>query len=188
MKVVLGQGNPDAKYVRTRHNVGWDILTMLAEKQGTSFKPKTKLLANIAEVNISGDKVLLVQPTTYYNETGQSARSIIDFYKLSPEDLLVLHDELALPFGKLRTRHSGRDAGNNGIKSLNNHLGQSYARVRIGVNNPLRNHLSDSDFVLKKFSQEEWGTILDKTFPFVTNLIEEFVNENLDDTSYSLID
>ncbi len=186
MKIILGQGNPETKYIRTRHNVGWDILAMLADKQGVVFKPKSKLFANIAEVTVAGTKVLLVLPTTYYNETGKAARAIIDFYKLSPEDLLVLHDELALPFGKLRTRHSGRDAGNNGIKSLNSHIGQSYARVRIGVNSDLRNHLSDSDFVLKKFSQEEWGTVIDKTFPFTSGLIEEFVDGSLEDTSYSL--
>lgn len=186
MKIILGQGNPEDKYIKTRHNIGWDLLTMLAESRGESFRPKPKLHADIAEVTIAGEKVLLVQPSTYYNETGRSARAIIDFYKLYPEDILVLHDELAQPFGKLRVRHSGRDAGNNGIKSLNSHLGQSYARVRIGVNSPLRERLSDTDFVLKRFSQEEWRDITEKSYPLVAQLIEDFVTDSLEDTSYSL--
>ncbi|MEP6710637.1 MAG: aminoacyl-tRNA hydrolase, partial [Candidatus Saccharibacteria bacterium] len=134
MKLIFAQGNPGDQYNTTRHNVGFAILDALAKKFEASFTSKPKFFADIAELNIEGEKILLVKPATFYNETGKSARALVDFYKLAPAtDVLVVHDDLALPFGTLRTREKGSDAGNNGIKSLNAHLGPDYARLRIGI-------------------------------------------------------
>ena len=120
MKLLLAQGNPGANYARTRHNAGWIIIDTLAETFGATWKSSGKFNALLAEVNLHGQKVILAKPLTFYNETGQVARSLADFYSLDPSnDLLVLHDELALPFGAVRVRQKGSDAGNNGIKSLN---------------------------------------------------------------------
>ena len=134
MKVILAQGNPGAEYARTRHNAGFIVLNAIADVSGASWKSANKFNADTAEITLEGEKVLLVKPSTFYNETGRTARAIADFYKLTPaKDMLVLHDEIALPFGAIRVRQRGSDAGNNGIKSLNAHLGPEYWRIRIGV-------------------------------------------------------
>ena len=155
MKLIVGLGNPEEKFKNTRHNVGFRILDEYAREKGVDFQPKEKFRAHVAELSVDGEKILLAKPTTYYNLTGESARAIADFYKIAPSDILVVHDELALPFGTIRTRTGGSDAGNNGIKSMNQHLGQDTARIRIGVYNELRDRIDDADFVLSNFTRTE---------------------------------
>lgn len=176
MKIIFAQGNPGKEYMHTRHNVGFLMLDELAATLHASFVKKSKFHADIAETTINKEKVLLVKPTTFYNETGQSARLLLDFYKLDPaKDFLVIHDELALPLGTIRTRMEGSDAGNNGIKSLNAHLGKSYARIRIGTYTEHRDRIDDVDFVLGSFSADEKNVLKDIftiTKEFVMNFIQ----------------
>lgn len=187
MKVIIAQGNPGTEYDNTRHNVGFAILHALASRQQAVFTHKSKFYGSVAETTISGQKTLLVLPTTFYNETGQSARAIVDFYKIDPaNDLLVLHDDLALPFGTLRIRKKGSDAGNNGIKSLNSHLGPDYARIRIGIHTDLHERIGDTDFVLSRFTKEETETLVTTLQPKVIELIELFCAGTLDTTSHTL--
>ena len=127
MKLILGIGNPERQYDGTRHNVGFQMLDKIAADAGVSFKRSDKFRADIAEISMSGEKALLVKPTTYYNLVGESARSLLDFYKLSPGDFLIIHDDLALPLGTVRTRVGGSDGGNNGLKSLSAHVGTGTA-------------------------------------------------------------
>ena len=186
MKLIFAQGNPDSQYATTRHNVGFLVVDSFASKYNASFAKKSKFFAEIAEVTIDSEKVLLVKPTTYYNETGKSTRALVDFYKLAPEsDILVVHDDLALPFGTLRTREKGSDAGNNGIKSLNAHLGPDYARLRIGIYNDLRDRIPDADFVLSKFTKDETGMLRNTVIPKTLELIEAFIHSDFEITSHS---
>ena len=144
MKIIVAQCNPGTQYARTRHNVGFIVVDELANAIGISWREQSKFRAYTTEATIFDEKVLFVKPTTFYNETGISARALIDFYKLDPKkDFLVIHDELALPFGAVRTREKGSDAGNNGIKSLNAHLGPDYARIRVGIWNDKRDLMND---------------------------------------------
>lgn len=171
MKIIFAQGNPGTQYMTTRHNIGFVLIDMLAKKWGIDFIKKPKFHADIAETTVHGEKILLVKPNTFYNETGQSARALIDFYKLDPtEDFLVIHDELALPFGTLRTRQKGSDAGNNGVKSLNAHIGDHHNRIRVGVYHELRDKINDVDFVLGSFNSNER-----EVFPAIFKEIEYFV-------------
>ena len=183
MKLLFAQGNPGSEYARTRHNIGWQCLDAMAHAYGAQFSPKPKLHAATASATIAGQPVLLAKPTTFYNDTGRAAQAILRFYKLPPQALLVLHDELALEFGIIRVRHSGSDAGNNGIKSLNAHLGQGYARLRIGIHNPLRRRMGDAAFVLKPFSQAEQEALGTTIIPATTALVEQFAAGTLADTS-----
>ena len=183
MKIILAQGNPGSEYARTRHNIGWQCLDALAHAHGAQFATKPKLHAATASATIAGQPVLLAKPTTFYNDTGRAAQAILRFYKLPPQALLVLHDELALEFGIIRVRHSGSDAGNNGIKSLNAHLGQGYARLRIGIDSPLRRRMGDAAFVLKPFSQAEQEALNTAIIPATTSLVEQFAAGTLTDTS-----
>lgn len=187
MKLIFAQGNPDTKFTSTRHNVGFAVLDTLAASLGAKWSPKTKFRADIAEATIAGEKVLLVKPTTYYNETGFSARALADFYSLeSPTDILVIHDDLALPFGTTRTRKQGSDAGNNGIKSLNSHLGSDYHRIRVGIWNELRDRMDDAEFVLSKFSKKEIDALTSDIIPHVITLVEQFCKDSLEVTSHTL--
>lgn len=187
MKIIFAQGNPGNQYARTRHNTGFMVLDQLVDDQGAKWKTETKFGADIAEVSLEGEKVLLVKPLSFYNETGRVARGLIDYYKLKPaEDFLVIHDELALPFGTIRVRDKGSDAGNNGVKSLNSHLGDSYFRIRVGIANESRDILGDADFVLSAFSSNEVkqlkGQITDKIIP----MILDFVKGTLEISSHSI--
>lgn len=187
MKVILAQGNPGSTYHMTRHNIGWLCLDAFAVQHEAPFIHKPKFYASIAEVSSAHEKVLLVKPTTFYNDTGRAARAILDFYKLQPRDILVLHDDLVLPFGKLRIRMQGSAAGNNGIKSLNAHLGEQYARLRIGIYSPLRDRIHDADFVLKNFSQEEQSAIQQYIIPAATKAIDTFIAGELTATSTDVL-
>lgn len=178
MKIVIAQGNPESKYAGTRHNVGFLVLDKLANKNGAQWQTKTKFKADCSEITIDGEKVLLVKPTTYYNLTGESARAVKDFYKLFNSDILVVHDELALPFGTLRTRFDGSDAGNNGIKSISAHIGPDYARLRIGIANDKRSVMDDADFVLGSFSADERAA-LDTITSSALDIIDTFIRGSL---------
>ncbi|HEX7484459.1 MAG TPA: aminoacyl-tRNA hydrolase [Candidatus Saccharimonadales bacterium] len=187
MKVIFAQGNPGTQYKNTRHNVGFLVVDSLASQHRADFIKKPKFHAEIAEVNIAGEKTLLVKPSTFYNETGQSARLITDFYKLSvKDDFLVIHDDLALPLGTLRVREKGSDAGNNGIKSLNAHLGANYSRIRVGIYNDLRDRVHDADFVLSGFTKAESDVLSSTITPKVIELIEAFCAGSLATTSHKL--
>lgn len=187
MKVIFAQGNPGEKYALTRHNVGVLLLDAYAKAASAEWKDVPKFNARIAELTIHGEKTLLVFPQTYYNETGLSARKLIDFYKVNPAtDLLVIHDDLALPLGTLRTRGRGSDAGNNGIKSLNAHIGEQYHRIRVGISVDRNAGMSDVDFVLGRFSSEELDTITTMLAPHVHRMIDSFAQGELELTSHSV--
>jgi PTH1 family peptidyl-tRNA hydrolase len=177
MKLIVGLGNPESKYDLTRHNVGFLLLDHVAEQLGASWQEKSKFKGIIAETTIGGEKAVLLKPTTYYNLSGEAAKALVDFYKLSPDqDVLVLHDELALPFGTLRTRLSGSDAGNNGIKSLIAHLGPDFARIRVGIANDYAARQDAADFVLGRFTkaeQEDMGDVARHALTFIENFVHQ---------------
>lgn len=156
-----------------------------AKSQKASFAEKAKFHAYIAELSVEGEKVLLIKPTTFYNEVGISARALIDFYKLTPsEDMLVIHDDLVLPLGTIRVRKKGSDAGNNGIKSLNAHIGEDYARLRVGIHASERT--DDTSFVLGRFTSNEVKTLKETIIPKTGELIQNFLAGNLEETSYTI--
>jgi aminoacyl-tRNA hydrolase len=186
MKVILALGNPGDKYAYTRHNTGFLVIDQLAAGQSAQFSNKPKFSANIAELNMSGEKILLVKPTTYYNEVGISARAILDFYKLTLDDLLIIHDDTALDFGKIRVRKGGRDAGSNGLKSLHTHIGADFWHIRIGTDNLLRRQIGDVDFVLSKFNTDERKILRDWTIPEAIKLIGTFLDGTIEPLSIKL--
>ena len=186
MKVILALGNPGEKYVHTRHNAGFLVIDQLAAEQGVQFSNKPKFSADIAELNMSGEKILLVKPTTYYNDSGIAARAILDFYKLTLDDVLIIHDDTALDFGKIRVRKGGRDAGSNGLKSLHAHIGSDFWHIRIGTDNLLRRQIGDVDFVLSKFNADEQKILCDWTIPEAIKLIGTFLDDTIEPLSIKL--
>ena len=130
MLLFAGLGNPGAKYANNRHNVGFMAADAIARRH--SFSPwSKKFQAEIAEGKIGGDKVVLIKPQTFMNLSGQSVGEALRFYKLEPSDVTVFYDEIELPAGKVRVKTGGGSAGHNGIRSLDQHIGKNYRRVRI---------------------------------------------------------
>lgn len=155
MFVIAGLGNPSSKYEKTRHNVGFDVIDMLAEKYNISIRDR-KHKALCGTGMIAGQKVLLVKPQTFMNLSGESLGAILNFYKLAPEsELLVIYDDVSLAPGRLRIRKKGSAGGHNGIKSIINHIGtQEFLRIKIGVGEkPPGWDLAD--YVLGRFSRED---------------------------------
>ena len=157
--LIVGLGTPGEKYENTRHNVGFQVVDELAERQNAPVqKLKFKALTNL--LTISGERVLVMKPVTYMNLSGEAVRPAADFYKIPPERILVISDDTALDPGKLRIRTKGSAGGHNGLKSIIQHLGtDQFPRVKIGVGEKPHPDYDMADWVLSKFTGEDLKTI-----------------------------
>ncbi len=180
MKLLVGLGNPGLQYERTRHNIGFIFLEAFAKSLGleSSWRNQYKGRYQSFE-NSKGDKIHLLQPLTYMNLSGESVRPLANFFKIKIEDILVIHDELDLPFGALMFKEGGGLAGHNGLRSIKEHLSsQDFKRMRLGIGRPLRGTVSD--WVLSSFSSEE-SFELDEFVDYGVTALKKF-SEN---TSFS---
>lgn len=179
MKVIAGLGNPGKDYQRTRHNVGFMVIDELVEKLKAS-PYKIKFQALIAEANIKGEKVLLVKPQTYMNNSGDSLREILNFYKIPPEDLIVIYDDIDIGFATLRIRKKGSAGSHNGMKSIIYQIqADTFPRVRIGVGKKHPNQ-DLANFVLSNFAKEEEEEIssaVGKASLAVISMVEDGVDQ-----------
>jgi PTH1 family peptidyl-tRNA hydrolase len=156
MKLFVGLGNPGDKYARNRHNVGFMAVERIAARHG--FGPWRKKFSGLAaDGEIDGEKVLLLEPQTYMNDSGQSVGEAMRFHKLAEDDIAVFHDEIDLAPGKLKVKVGGGNAGHNGLRSISAHIGNDYRRVRIGVGHPGVKELVHA-WVLRDFAKadQEW--------------------------------
>lgn len=153
MYAIIGLGNPEKKYDKTRHNIGFDVIDELASQMGVQVNTKRhKALCGVGQ--IGSEKVILVKPQTYMNLSGESVRAVMDFYKLDPtKDIIVIADDISLPTGKIRIRAKGRAGGHNGLKSIIAHAGtDQFTRIKVGVG---ANQGDLVKHVLGKFSKGE---------------------------------
>lgn len=158
--LIIGLGNPGKKYDGTRHNIGFEVIDEFAKANdfpGWVAKKDLKALINVA--NMGESRVVLLKPTTYMNNSGEAGQAVQHFYRVYNQNTLAVYDELAIPFGSLRTRLGGTDAGHNGVKSLIQHLGDDFGRLRVGVGSDMSKKAEAADFVLGKFTKEEQGTL-----------------------------
>jgi len=155
MKIIVGLGNPGERYSKTRHNIGYRIVEEFAKKNGISFRKRRELEAELGE-GISGrQKYVLLKPHTFMNLSGQAVRKVLDWYKASVLDLLIVQDDIDLELGKLRLRDKGRSGGHNGIQSILDQLGvDTFQRLKIGVGRPPA-AMDPAAYVLAKFTPEE---------------------------------
>lgn len=165
MLLFVGLGNPGQSYAQNRHNIGFMAVDEIATRHG--FGPwRAKFQGQVAEGKIGAKKAMLLKPQTYMNESGRSVGELIRFYKIDPPDIIVFHDELDLPGGKVRVKTAGGHGGHNGLKSIDAHIGKDYHRVRMGIGHPgqkdrVHGHVL-SDF--SKAEQTDWLTdLLDET-------------------------
>ncbi len=176
MKVVVGLGNPGRQYAGTRHNVGFDVIDYLAKGPGVGSS-RSAFQAEVVEMTEGGEKVLLVKPQTFMNLSGRAVRAVLDFYKLTPADLLVVCDDYNLPLGKLRVRAKGSAGGQNGLKNIQDQLGtDEYPRLRIGIGQPAPGEAVD--FVLTRFKPGE-RTAADEAVASAANGVLVWVRQGL---------
>jgi PTH1 family peptidyl-tRNA hydrolase len=155
--VVVGLGNPGARYATTRHNAGFRVADLLASRMGGGFRAHRASggRAEVLEGRLAGLPVVLAKPLSYMNESGGPVNQVLRFYKTPPTRLVVVHDELDLPFGDLRMKLGGGDGGHNGLRSISSALGtRDYLRVRLGIGRP-PGRQDPADYVLKEFSTAE---------------------------------
>ena len=179
MYIIAGLGNPEKKYRNTRHNIGFDVLDALAEKNDIAFSEK-KHKAVIGKGFVAGEKVVLVKPLTYMNLSGESVRSVIDFYKVDEKSqLIVVSDDVNLDMGQIRIRKRGSDGGHNGLKNIILHLGHDqFIRVRMGVGEkPPKMDLAD--YVLCHYFEEE-REVMNESARTAALAIETVIAEGVD--------
>lgn len=172
--LIVGLGNVGKKYAGTRHNVGFAALDELAKKQ--NFDPwivKKDLKCLLTSQTIGENRVILIKPTTFMNLSGEAVQAVMHFYKIPRDQVLAVHDELDIPFGQIRTRVGGSSAGHNGIKSVSQHIGEEYGRVRVGVG--AETPMEASDFVLAKFSKDEQSE-LPAMYKETTAILTEYIH------------
>lgn len=159
MFLVVGLGNPGRKYSRTRHNVGFTVVELLASRWG--IDPERKQAgALVGDGLIGSERVVLVRPQSFMNLSGQPVRALLDYYKLSPGQVIVAHDEVDLPFGDVRVKVGGGHGGHNGLRDLSRHCGPDYNRVRVGVGRPPEGW-DTADYVLGTWTADELATLPD---------------------------
>jgi len=177
--LIVGLGNPGREYSTSRHNVGFMVVDILAEKLDTSFR-KVKMNALMTAVRHKGERIILIKPQTFMNLSGQAVSSFIRFYKLPLENVLVVYDDVDLPFETLRLKPDGGDAGQRGGRSIIQQLGtKSFPRLRVGIDRP-PGRMEVSDYVLQKFSAAEKGIlpfILDTASEAVLHFIDQGLNQ-----------
>ena len=154
MKLIVGLGNPGKEYANTRHNIGFDVIETLAEQENIPVLEK-KHKAVIGKGYIGGQKVILAKPQTYMNLSGESIREIADFYKIEPENMIIIYDDISLDVGRLRIRKKGSAGGHNGIKNIIAHLGTDvFPRIKVGIGEKPQGW-DLADYVLGRFSKED---------------------------------
>ncbi|WP_291632589.1 aminoacyl-tRNA hydrolase [Clostridium sp.] len=173
MYLVVGLGNPGDEYRHTRHNVGFDVIDLMADKYNVHVN-RIKFKGVYGEVNITGEKVILLKPSTYMNLSGESVREAASFYKIPNENIIIIHDDISLDAGKLRIRSKGSAGGHNGLKSIIESLSSDiFVRIKIGVGQPERSLIPH---VLGRFSKED-RVLVEKIFEATIKAAQTIIAE-----------
>lgn len=171
MKLIVGLGNPGDKYRMTRHNVGFLAVDHFGFKEHASFVKKSDF--EIVQTNVNGEKVILLKPLTFMNNSGTAVSYVMKYYKIAIEDVLIVYDDLDMEFGKLKMKKNSSSGGHNGIKSIIQHLkSENFLRLKVGITNEYKRNAAD--FVLGNFSKSE-QTKLDDVFNVVDQAIYDFI-------------
>jgi len=172
--MIVGLGNPGRRYVQTRHNVGFTVIENLANRWSIPADGK-QLGALVGTGRIGDSKAMLIRPQSFMNRSGQPVRSLVGYFKLASSDVIVVHDDLDLPFGRVQLKQGGGHGGHNGLRDLNKHVGSDYVRVRMGVGRPPEGW-DTADYVLGKWSQDETPqvpSIIDRASDAIESVIRD---------------
>ncbi len=174
--LIVGLGNPGKEYDMTRHNVGFHVLDQFVSKQSEmeDWMNKKDLKCHIAQGQFGDTKVFVIKPQTFMNLSGEAVQAVANFYRISPDFMAVIHDELDISFGQIRLRTGGSAAGHNGVKSVTQHMGENYGRIRVGIGPKLPEQMDSADFVLQRFSkaeQEQLSNLVKESSAILTEYI-----------------
>lgn len=173
--LIVGLGNTGKKYDKTRHNLGFICVDSFAVSQEFErWAEKKDLSCLLTMKNVADTRVILMKPTTMMNLSGEAVQKVTSFYKISPQNILVIHDELDIPFGQIRVRAGGSSAGHNGVKSLQQHVSAGLTRIRIGVDSAEKGQMDGADFVLANLSTDEQSHLPELTRE-VSSMLGEFI-------------
>lgn len=173
VKIIVGLGNPGEKYIKTRHNIGFMAIEELKTK--FSYKQVKKFNSICYEINGS-EKLILMMPQTYMNNSGLAVQSICAFYKVKIENVIVIHDDIDLELGKIKIKIGGGHGGHNGLRSIDQMIGNAYLRIRLGVGKD--SQVETSNYVLQNFNQSELISV-DRMIDFITNNISELTKDSV---------
>ena len=177
--LIVGRGNPDKKYENTRHNCGWMAIDHLADKLGCKVN-KIKFKSFVGECRINNKRAMLMKPTTYMNNSGQAVVEAMNFYKLPPENVIVIFDDISLDVGKMRIRQKGSDGGQKGMRSIIYLSGKdTFPRIKIGIGAKPNPDWDLADWVLSRFSKDE-GKLLEEMFDNAADAIALMVDGKID--------
>lgn len=179
--LIVGLGNPGKEYDGTRHNIGYDAVESLvtSHSEFDAWITKKDLKCQQTSATIGGTKVIVIKPTTFMNLSGEAVQAVQNFYRISSSNTIVVADELDIPFGQIKTKVGGGSAGHNGIKSIMQHCGENFGRIRIGIDSEHRTKNDEKDFVLKKFSNDEQTNLADLNREVVSILTEYIYSQQL---------
>jgi len=174
MKLIVWLGNPGKEYVNTRHNVGFLFVDFLRDAWGFEDWQDSKFKGVVSEWTHNSEKIILLKPTTFMNLSGESVATLMNFYKIPREDILVISDDIDMDFGKVRFRNKGSSGWQNGLKSIISHLGSDeFARIKIGIGRDDR--YAVADWVLSKFTPTETKNLQEGVFVEAGNLVEKWI-------------
>lgn len=174
--LICGLGNFGNQYNDTRHNVGFHVLDLIANKYQVNFLKKDKFKAQVVAMQIANIEVMLIKPLTYMNLSGQAVQAIANYHQIKSENIIVIHDDIELALGKIKAKIGGGNAGHNGLKSLDQAMGKNYIRVRVGVDRP--NHDDVAAYVLGKFTQAE-KSIIEFKYHAIIDALPLLVNQEI---------
>lgn len=175
MKLLIGLGNPGSKYEKSRHNLGYMIMEALAEELQITFSKKSNLQALVAEGRIGQEKIILAKPTTYMNLTGNAVNALMEYYKIAPADIWIIHDDIDLAFGKLKIHHGRSSAGHRGVENIILILGtKDFYRFRLGIDSRTDKQRKGetNKFVMANFSRDDKKK-LEKLIPQIIEIIRK---------------
>lgn len=172
--LLVGLGNIGDTYEGTRHNIGFMCLDEFVERteEMEAWVQKKDMKSLVSAGKLGDTRVIAIKPTTFMNLSGEAVQAVASFYKVHPDNILVLHDELDIDFGQIRLRKGGSTAGHNGIKSVSQHIGEDYGRIRIGIGPKHPEQIKSEDFVLQRFSEAEQGQLPNLTREVIAILSE----------------
>lgn len=176
MHLLIGLGNIGKEYAKTRHNFGFLALDQIVADYGLQALGK-KFSSEVFVGEIAGKKVVALKPQTYMNNSGVAALEAAQFYKIPPQNIMVLHDEIDIPLGTIKTKIGGGSAGHNGLKSIDAMIGKEYHRLRLGVGRPQNKEFEVADYVLSKFSKDETA-LVDEVKQKASSAMKLFLSED----------
>ena len=177
MFLLVGLGNPGQKYARTRHHVGFDVVDRLGERWGIAVT-RSSSQSLVGDGLVKNERAVLMKPQAYVNRSGGPVRAAMDFYKVPIANVIVVHDELEVPFGSVRVKRGGGHGGHNGLRDLNQHLGTDYPRVRVGTGRPPEGW-DPADFVLARWKEDEGQEVL-RMIERAADATESVITEGVD--------